>query len=1034
MSHDQQLKNTKYRNWVKAALGLKYLGNGLAPLVDDAIKRQHNDILSDIDRTYVARSRCGQCRLETLLPIHTPDPGNKCPLQQKPSCNCQSSRGKTLCPSILCSAIYDKLIIQHRYSSPNWKNTDVSQWFDNYWQIAKVFIPAGGYYSNVAAHDTDCAGLLNIIINNTIMHTLFDTVIDAPNDIFSKTRAARDNIFHSSRLELEDAELGAILDNMVAILEDEKQLKNTQSAIDARENIRQLRKQNFVITASDEESIKSAMDALKELEQFALESIREKHREVIDEIQTYGLQHKIKTEEFIELDTRLESTEQTIEKVQQKQAEFGDSTHQLHVQMEELNQEFARMKSNELYSETRPEHENNLKYKGKKEELSQLLSKRKALPVWGYKEKFVQMFNKHQTLVLLAETGSGKTTQIPQWCLDWLRLRCNKKGVACTQPRRVAAMSVAQRVSEEMDVGLGQEVGYSIRFEDCTSSKTILKYMTDGMLLREAMSDPFLENYGVVIIDEAHERSMATDILMGLLKEVAKQRHDLKIIIMSATLNAGKFQIYFDNAPLMSVPGRTYPVEIYYTPEPERDYLEAAIRTVIQIHMCEEIEGDIILFLTGQEEIDEACKRIQREVDTLGPDVGKIKCVPLYSTLPQHLQQRIFEPPPPNKANGAIGRKVVVSTNIAETSLTIDGVVFVIDSGFAKEKVYNPRTHVESLLVTAISKASAQQRAGRAGRTRPGRCFRLYTEKVFKQKMIENTYPEILRSNLSSAVLQLKKLGFDDLVHFDFMDPPVPETLMRALEDVNYLAALDDDGDLTELGSMMTEFPLDPQQAKMVITSTDFNCSNEILSIAAMLSVPQCFVRPKELRKTADECKMRFAHIDGDHLTLLNVYHAFKQNQEDPQWCYANFINFRSLKSADNVRQQLVRIMDRLKLKRSSTEFTSRDYYLNIRKALVSGYFMQVAHLERTGHYMTIKDNQIVQFHPSTCLDHTPEWVLYNEFVLTAENYIRTVTDVKPEWMVQIAPQYYNIPNLRNCKAKRQVERIIAKVQAIGYE
>uniref|UniRef100_A0A672FFX6 ATP-dependent RNA helicase DHX15 n=1 Tax=Salarias fasciatus TaxID=181472 RepID=A0A672FFX6_SALFA len=457
----------------------------------------------------------------------------------------------------------------------------------------------------------------------------------------------------------------------------------------------------------------------------------------------------------------------------------------------------------------------------------EILKKRLQLPVWEYKEK----------LVLVGETGSGKTTQIPQWCVDMVRgLPGPKRAVACTQPRRVAAMSVAQRVADEMDVMLGQEVGYSIRFEDCSSAKTILKYMTDGMLLREAMNDPLLERYGVIILDEAHERTLATDILMGVLKEVVRQRSDLKVIVMSATLDAGKFQVYFDNCPLLTIPGRTHPVEIFYTPEPERDYLEAAIRTVIQIHMCEEDEGDCLLFLTGQEEIDEACKRIKREVDDLGPEVGDIKIIPLYSTLPPQQQQRIFEPPPPRKPNGAIGRKVVVSTNIAETSLTIDGVVFVIDPGFAKQKVYNPRIRVESLLVTAISKASAQQRAGRAGRTRPGKCFRLYTEKAYKTEMQDNTYPEILRSNLGSVVLQLKKLGIDDLVHFDFMDPPAPETLMRALELLNYLAALNDDGDLTELGSMMAEFPLDPQLAKMVIASCEFNCSNEILSITAMLS------------------------------------------------------------------------------------------------------------------------------------------------------------------------------------------------------
>lgn len=467
----------------------------------------------------------------------------------------------------------------------------------------------------------------------------------------------------------------------------------------------------------------------------------------------------------------------------------------------------------------------------------EILKKRLQLPVWEYRESFTSILMRNQSFVLVGETGSGKTTQIPQWCVDMVRsMPGPKRAVACTQPRRVAAMSVAQRVADEMDIMLGQEVGYSIRFEDCSSAKTVLKYMTDGMLLREAMNDPLLERYGVIILDEAHERTLATDILMGVLKEVARSRSDLKVIIMSATLDAGKFQVYFDHCPLLTIPGRTHPVEIFYTPEPERDYLEAAIRTVIQIHMCEVDEGDVLLFLTGQEEIDEACKRIKREVDDLGPEVGDIKIIPLYSTLPPQQQQRIFEPPPPNKPNGAIGRKVVVSTNIAETSLTIDGVVFVIDPGFAKQKVYNPRIRVESLLVTAISKASAQQRAGRAGRTCPGKCFRLYTEKAYKTEMQDNTYPEILRSNLGSVVLQLKKLGIDDLVHFDFMDPPAPETLMRALELLNCLAALNDDGDLTELGSMMAEFPLDPQLAKMVIASCEFNCSNEVLSITAMLS------------------------------------------------------------------------------------------------------------------------------------------------------------------------------------------------------
>ena len=541
-----------------------------------------------------------------------------------------------------------------------------------------------------------------------------------------------------------------------------------------------------------------------------------------------------------------------------------------------------------------------------------ILEARKKLPVWEQRNEFFEVIAKNQTIVLVGETGSGKTTQIPSLMLE--AGIAGRRMVACTQPRRVAAMSVSKRVSEELDCELGEEVGYTIRFEDVTGPKTVLKYMTDGMLLREAMADPKLDRYAAVILDEAHERTLSTDILFGLIKEVATQRPDLKLVVMSATLDAGKFQAYFDSAPLMKVPGRLHPVEIFYTPEPERDYLEAAIRTVVQIHLCEP-EGDILVFLTGEQEIEDACKKTKTEIEQLGEQVPPVVVLPLYSTLPMDRQRQIFDPPPPARRPGEPnGRKIVFSTNIAETSLTIDGIVYVVDPGFAKQKVYNPRIRVESLLVSPISKASAHQRAGRAGRTRPGKCFRLYTEKAFKKELMEQTYPEILRSNLSSVVLQLKKLGIEDLVHFDFMDPPAPETLMRALELLNYLGALDDDGNLTELGSMMAEFPLDPQLAKMLLYSPQLNCSNEILSIVAMLNTPNPFMRPREAARQADEAKAKFQHVDGDHLTLLNVYHAYKNNQEAAPWCYDNFLNHRSMKSADSVRAQLMRVMTRFQL------------------------------------------------------------------------------------------------------------------------
>lgn len=667
-----------------------------------------------------------------------------------------------------------------------------------------------------------------------------------------------------------------------------------------------------------------------------------------------------------------------------------------------------------------------------------ILKVRQDLPIHQQRKEFLEMFHQSQIMVLVGETGSGKTTQVPQFVLFDDMPHLVGKQVACTQPRRVAAMSVAARVADEMDVKLGEEVGYNIRFENMTTNKTVLKYMTDGMLLREAMEDHELSRYSCIILDEAHERTLATDILMGLLKQLSRRRPDLKIIIMSATLDAEKFQRYFDDAPLLAVPGRTFPVEIYYTREFQRDYLDAAIRTVLQIHATED-EGDILVFLTGEEEIEDAVAKIIMEGEQMVREegCGPLSVYPLYGSLPPHQQQRIFEPAPPAfKKGGRPGRKVIISTNIAETSLTIDGIVYVVDPGFSKQKVYNPRIRVESLLVSPISKASAQQRAGRAGRTRPGKCFRLYTEEAFQKELIEQSYPEILRSNLSNTVLELKKLGIDDLVHFDFMDPPAPETMMRALEELNYLTCLNDDGELTSLGRLASIFPLDPMLACMLIASPKFGCSSEILTIVAMLSVPTIFIRPSGggAKKAADEAKKLFAHPDGDHLTLLNVYYAFLSDEAmamgQRKWCIANFLNYRSLKSAMSVRKQLLRYMENHDVEINEGDYESPRYYENIRKALAYGFFMQVAKKKSTGKgFTTVKDSQDVLLHPSTVLAQHDEWVIYNEFVLTSKNYIRTLTSVKPEWLVEYNPKYYDLDNFNQDDVKMSLERVIARVE-----
>lgn len=528
--------------------------------------------------------------------------------------------------------------------------------------------------------------------------------------------------------------------------------------------------------------------------------------------------------------------------------------------------------------------------------------------------------NQHQVLIVVGDTGSGKTTQMVQYLAE---AGYTEKGrVGCTQPRRVAAMSVAKRVAEEVGCRLGQDVGYTIRFEDCTSPETKIKYMTDGMLQRECLIDPLCSQYSVIMLDEAHERTIATDVLFGLLKsalasiclinldfdhfnlEAVKRRPDLKLIVTSATLDAEKFSKYFFGCPIFTIPGRTYPVEILYTKEPETDYLDASLITVMQIHLSEP-PGDILLFLTGQEEIDTACEILFERMKALGPKVPELIILPIYSALPSEVQSRVFEPTPPG------ARKVVIATNVAETSLTIPGIYYVIDPGFSKQNAYDPRLGMDSLVVMPISQAQARQRAGRAGRTGPGKCYRLFTEAAYRNEMLPNSIPDIQRTNLSSTILQLKAMGINDLLSFDFMDPPPAQTMLTALESLYALSALDDEGLLTRLGRKMADFPMEPPLAKMLIASVELGCSEEILSIVAMLSVQSVFYRPKEKQGQADSKKAKFHQPEGDHLTLLTVYNGWKAANFSNPWCYENFIQARSMRRAQDVRKQLLGIMDR---------------------------------------------------------------------------------------------------------------------------
>ena len=386
--------------------------------------------------------------------------------------------------------------------------------------------------------------------------------------------------------------------------------------------------------------------------------------------------------------------------------------------------------------------------------------------------------------------------------------------------------------------------------------------------------------------------------------EAVKRRPDLKLIVTSATLDAEKFSKYFYGCPIFSIPGRTYPVEYLYTKEPETDYLDASLITVMQIHLSEP-PGDVLLFLTGQEEIDTACEILYERMKALGPKVPELFILPIYSALPSEVQSRVFEPTPPG------ARKVVVATNVAETSLTIPGIYYVVDPGFSKQNAYDPRLGMDSLVVMPISQAQARQRAGRAGRTGPGKCYRLYTEAAYRNEMLPASIPDIQRTNLAHTILLLKAMGINDLLSFDFMDPPPAQTMLTALESLYALSALDDEGLLTRLGRKMADFPLEPTLAKMLIASVELGCSEEILSIVAMLSIPTVFYRPKEKQGQADAKKAKFNQPEGDHLTLLTVYNGWKGSNYSNPWCFENFIQARSMRRAEDVRKQLLGIMDR---------------------------------------------------------------------------------------------------------------------------
>uniref|UniRef100_A0A0E0L8V4 RNA helicase n=1 Tax=Oryza punctata TaxID=4537 RepID=A0A0E0L8V4_ORYPU len=609
---------------------------------------------------------------------------------------------------------------------------------------------------------------------------------------------------------------------------------------------------------------------------------------------------------------------------------------------------------------------------------------RKSLPIASVEKRLVEEVRKNDTLIVVGETGSGKTTQLPQFLYD-AGFCQDGKVIGITQPRRVAAVTVAKRVAEE-----------------CND--------------QEALLDPLLSKYSVIVVDEAHERTVHTDVLLGLLKKVQCSRSiyankngkilpdiqdqsqyftlkahqgikidPLKLIIMSASLDAKCFSDYFGGAKAVHIQGRQYPVDILYTYQPESDYLDATLVTIFQIHL-EEGPGDILAFLTGQEEIESLDRLIQERARQLPPQRSKIWTTPIYSSLPSEQQMNAFKPAP------AGTRKVVLATNIAETSVTIPGIKYVIDPGMVKARAYNPVTGMESLIIIPVSKAQALQRSGRAGREGPGKCYRLFQE----------------------------TLGIDDIIGFDFMEKPSRTAILKSLEQLILLGALTDDYKLSNpVGRQMARLPLDPMYSKALIVSSEFKCLEEMLIVVSMLSVESIFFSPREKLEEARAARKSFESSEGDHITLVNVYRAAAECLEKSKnanakektmekalnrWCRENFINYRSLRHACDVHSQIQGHVQQMGLNLSSCG----DDMVLFRRCLTAAFFLNAAIRQPDGSYRALATSQSVQIHPSSVLfQKKPDCAIFNELVRTSQNYVKNLTRIDPVWLAELAPQYY---------------------------
>lgn len=647
-----------------------------------------------------------------------------------------------------------------------------------------------------------------------------------------------------------------------------------------------------------------------------------------------------------------------------------------------------------------------------------LQKQREQLPIARGREALIREIQENDTTILLGETGSGKTTQVPQYILE--SGIAGKGMIAVTQPRRVAATSLAARVAAEKNVSVGGLVGYSVRFDEASSSDTRIKYVSDGMLVRELLSDRLLSRYSVIVVDEAHERTLRTDFLIANLKTIQTARNNegdvggkgkgpasalnpLKLIIMSATLDAEKFSKFYNNARILYVKGRQHPVQIFHTSVSQTDYVDAALRTFFQIH-TDRPPGDVLIFLPGQEDIDSLDKSIKMYARRLPEERMTVLTCPMYAALPPAQQARIFSSAPTNT------RKCILATNIAETSITIPGIKYVIDTGKCKEKRYLSKDTgggFDTLLTRDVTKSSAMQRAGRAGRDGPGFCFRLYTEDAFNA-MALSAEPEIRRCSLTQSVLQLKCLG-QDFEAVDFMDPPEIGSVISALKTLWLLGALDNTKTLTALGRQMASFPVEPYFARIIIASKSHGCTSEVIDIVSLLSSSSAlFLDISDQRDAIAEVRGKFRHASGDHMTMLNALRSYQEVAASDskgarkEWCRQHFVNERTFVEATKIRDQLRQTCQRVGI---DWHASTADREEPVLRCFVTGLVQQSAFLQPDGTYKQTMGHSVVKIHPgSTLCDKKVPAIIYDELVYTSQIYARGVSSVPKSFFSNVTP------------------------------